>query len=259
MLIMADYHHTKEQAVWPSVPELAKLSLMSERNTYRLLSSLEHKGHVERVANRGRKNSYRICGLDTPEKLSPLQTYGSGTPDTSCHVTPDSTPDKTPDTTGSVIRKEPVFEPVLERGEEIPADLHPLNYASRIAQEIGLPETPHNVRAIAYAVEALARTKSLPAAYEYLLARAKDSQDDGVKVDKFYFEDRGYEPNAGRQARPSAAQQKQERAREIFRDAIRDRVGSDVGPGGGDDRPRNDESGKQPVARRTLTRGAGSN
>ena len=104
-------------------------------------------------------------------------------------------------TDGTATNVESEASPALQAKEakagssrdEISADLSPLNYANRLAENLGLPATSQNLKVIAAAVEALVKTgKSKPAAYEFLLARAKDAQQNGVEVNKFWFEDARY-------------------------------------------------------------------
>jgi hypothetical protein len=62
----------------------------------------------------------------------------------------------------------------------VPNDLHPLNYAAKICGELGLPQERTNLQAFASAIEALVKKgKNPPAAFEFLLARAKDAQESG--------------------------------------------------------------------------------
>lgn len=228
LMMLAEYHHTTSKASWPSVSTLAEDSLMTERGIYQVLARLQEKGFICRVSGggRGKFSQYKISGLDTianPEPRNTVYDSNPAQPNTDSGsvkpVNPERNPERNPEYSGNAIRKEPVLEPVLEQGEQTPPDLHPMNYATRLAQEIGLPETPQNIRTIAHAIEALARDKSFPAAYEYLLARAKDSQDAGVKVDKFYFEDRGYE-NVGKAAKSSASAARSERSKQNILDGF---------------------------------------
>lgn len=109
MFVLADYHNTTTKSAWPSIPVLAKESLMSERTVYRILDSLEGL-RIRRLIVPGKPNSYQFIGLDTPDIKSVLKM-----------LTPDSTPDTTTAKKGTAIRKEePVLEPVFERGGTAP-------------------------------------------------------------------------------------------------------------------------------------------
>jgi len=88
-----------------------------------------------------------------------------------------------------------------------PSDLHPLQYASRLLQEVGLPETKTNNAVVGAAIVALSKEGKGPAAaYEFLLAKAKDAQDEGVELTKFWFEDAGWRSNGGKHGKPSIGQ-----------------------------------------------------
>ena len=104
LLILADYHHTKEQASWPSVRLLAEECLMTERSLYRIISRLEEKQFLIIETESGKKNRYVFVGLDTPDFKTGVLTRQPLTGTT-------HTPDTTPDPGGNAIRKEPVLEP----------------------------------------------------------------------------------------------------------------------------------------------------
>jgi hypothetical protein len=89
--------------------------------------------------------------------------------------------------------------PVETRGgADIPADLHPLNYAAKICEELGIPVENSNLRSFAGAIDALVKSgKSLPAAYEYLLARAIDEKELGPVTWTFWCRDGRFNFPAG--------------------------------------------------------------
>lgn len=107
LLVLADYHHTKHQAAWPSVSVLAEECLLTERGLYKILARLKRKGFLLIQGERGRRNEYVILGLDTPEQSSPLPL---NEPLNRRLVTPE----RTPEPRGIAIRKEPVLEPVIQ-------------------------------------------------------------------------------------------------------------------------------------------------
>jgi hypothetical protein len=75
---------------------------------------------------------------------------------------------------------------------ETPTDIHPLGYASKIIEELGLTPSRNNNIIVAdclKAVIAKGEAATLAEAYEFLLAQAKIDQAEGVTIDKFYFED----------------------------------------------------------------------
>lgn len=80
-----------------------------------------------------------------------------------------------------------------------PTDLHPLNYGAKICDELGLPQERTNLHAFASAIEALVKKgKSLAAAFEFLLARAKDAQQSGELAHPvFWCRDGSYNLPAG--------------------------------------------------------------
>jgi hypothetical protein len=77
-----------------------------------------------------------------------------------------------------------------EGGAKTPPDLHSLEYAKRLLEEIDFPVTRQNNTVVADCITALVKSgKSKASAYEFLLANAKDAIDAGEQVDKFWFED----------------------------------------------------------------------
>lgn len=111
LLVLADYHNTKDKACWPSIPTLSDECLVSERAMYNILDRLEEKGFIEIARTPGKQNLYRISGLDTPEPSSPVLI---NKPLQKTALTPEDTPEPP----CSVIRKEPVFE--LEQVLSVP-------------------------------------------------------------------------------------------------------------------------------------------
>lgn len=94
LLVMAEYYNAEEDLAWASVPELARHSLLSERQTQRLLHSLVTKEVVTAVprfrANGGYSSTgYRIPALTTQtpgDTMSPpLVTPCHHPGDTRCH------------------------------------------------------------------------------------------------------------------------------------------------------------------------------
>jgi hypothetical protein len=96
---------------------------------------------------------------------------------------------------------------VSSQPDTAPPDLHPLQFASRLLQEIGLPETRSNNTIVAAAITTLTHEgKTVPAAYEFLLAKAKDARDEGIDLDKFWFEDAKWNSNGAKHGKPSIGQ-----------------------------------------------------
>lgn len=115
LLLIADYHNTAVEASWPSVSLLAEDCLMSERNLYRILDSLDAKKFIIRCpgSGRGRLSKYQIVGLDVTEKGDKLSSFRARKGDMK--------DDKKGDISEPLIRKEPVielYEPVKGMTEE---------------------------------------------------------------------------------------------------------------------------------------------
>jgi hypothetical protein len=101
------------------------------------------------------------------------------------------------------LKAETTKNKILEGGgfvENRPPDNMPaLNYAIKIIEDLGMTETMPNKLVVVAAVKALVKSgKSGPAAYEFLLAQAKDAIDRGDAVDKFWFEDSKWRRNGKR-------------------------------------------------------------
>ena len=63
---LAHYHSNKRDEAWPSVPTLARDSLMSPRQAIRVLDSLEKKGVLVIERRTGRANVYRFVSNPDP-------------------------------------------------------------------------------------------------------------------------------------------------------------------------------------------------
>jgi hypothetical protein len=121
---------------------------------------------------------------------------------------------------GHASPRTPPDQTTLSQSERIPADLHPLQYASRLLQELGMPETKGNNTIVSASISALVREgRSAPAAYEFLLAKAKDERDEGADLNKFWFEDSKWRSN-GKSNRAERRQADNLAAREAARTAI---------------------------------------
>jgi hypothetical protein len=100
----------------------------------------------------------------------------------------------------------------VSQPEKVPADLHPVQYASRLLQELGMPETRSNSTVVGASISALIREgRSSASAYEFLLAKAKDARDEGVELDKFWFEDAKWRSNGRNNGKhnPNRAERRQ--------------------------------------------------
>lgn len=77
--------------------------------------------------------------------------------------------------------------------ENPPENLHPLNYARKLLEDLCFPATPDNLRIVGAAVEAEIKSgKTGPSAYEFILAGAKDARDEGLELNRFFFADAKY-------------------------------------------------------------------
>lgn len=110
LLVLADYHHTKEKAAWPSLEVLAEECLVTKSGLCRILSRLEKKQFLVRDSGGGRnkRTTYSFIGLD-------LETVTEGHPLILETVTETVTEkalnsDRNSDPTEHAIRKEPVLE-----------------------------------------------------------------------------------------------------------------------------------------------------
>jgi hypothetical protein len=109
---------------------------------------------------------------------------------------------------------------------ETPDGLHPNQYATRLLEEIKFPVVPHNIRAVAAAIECEAKTMGLVAAYEFVLECTKFAIFEECEINTFFFTDGKYRPERrngnGRQL--NKAEQRQQsnlaanaRAKELIR------------------------------------------
>lgn len=85
--------------------------------------------------------------------------------------------------------------------QEIPQDLHQLNYARRILDDLGLP-AKGNLELVADCIEALSKQKRWPLheAYQLISDKALLAQRRGQKVDRWWFQNGDYnivEPKTG--------------------------------------------------------------
>jgi hypothetical protein len=101
--------------------------------------------------------------------------------------------------------------------ETAPPDLHPLKYAAGLMEKIQMPETQSNLRTVAAAIKSLMSDKSGPAAYEFLLAKVLDAIDQGVTIDKFWFEDCKWRQNSKQPAGKLTGEQILDRELKLFR------------------------------------------
>jgi hypothetical protein len=108
---------------------------------------------------------------------------------------------------GGPEQQSPVLNPraaVSFSYSKTPADLHPLNYAAKLLEEIRFPQTQTNLRTIAEAVKAvMSEGKTGAEACDFLIGKAKEAQGDGIELNKFWFEDAKWRSNGKRNGKPS--------------------------------------------------------
>lgn len=110
--------------------------------------------------------------------------------------------------------------------EVVPGDLHPVNYAARILEEVHLPHTQDNLRTVAAAVECEIRGGKSPAAvYEFILAGVRDGHRDGWVIDKWFFSDAKYRVENRRNgnannSKPSASAARSARSKQNILDGF---------------------------------------
>ena len=88
MLALSD-HADDEGVCWPSIPLISKKNRLSDRQTQRVLTSLEKSGHVFRHVGGGRRKTtiYVVaCGMDAEVLSSVLITRLDMTPDVAVRV-----------------------------------------------------------------------------------------------------------------------------------------------------------------------------
>lgn len=220
LFVLADYHNTAKRIAWPSISVLAKESLMSERSAQRILARLESKGLIHRVMPtadqmaRHETSLYEFPSLDdtNPGRHNDTPKSGSGR-HPGCHPGRHS---------GYRNKEEPVIEPVKENGET-PEGLHPLQYAAKLMEEIGMPDTFANKRAVEAGITAEVKGgRSLPATYEFLLALALDARGRSEPVDKFWFEDTKWRNsrNGNSKTSTSASAARSERSKQNILDGF---------------------------------------
>jgi hypothetical protein len=86
-----------------------------------------------------------------------------------------------------------ILEGEYYNNSKAPPDLHPLNYATKILDEIEFPLTQDNLRVVAAAIEAEVRSgKTKADAFQFVLAGTKSAQTDGIEINRFFFADAKY-------------------------------------------------------------------
>lgn len=212
LLILADYHRTDGKNEWPSMATLASDCLMTERGVQQVIARLDGSFIRREIGGgRGNNNAYKFIGLDIAkgEQETPNGCAVNGH---SVNETPHSRaenpaqPSDKPRTAvprNKVLQDLPVKEP---NGEEIPPDLHPLNYGEMLLTVLELPLNFSNKTAAADTIQAeITAGKSPPSAYEFVLAGCLDARHEGWPINKFFLQDAKHRFE-NRKANPSGKQ-----------------------------------------------------
>lgn len=123
-------------------------------------------------------------------KIKPLRDISGTSPEVS-----DTPPESfRPELKGNGIEGEVEGEQIPER-PSVKDEFHELQYAARLMEEIGMPDTRSNKLAVAASIksEVKANGKSMAAACDYVLAKVLDLKECGVAIDKFTFEDKKWQ------------------------------------------------------------------
>jgi hypothetical protein len=113
-------------------------------------------------------------------------------------------------------------------GEDFPestTDQPPLNHAKKIMEVLGLSER------IVLSVEAGLKAEagfsgnSLPETAQYIVKRAIADRQEGISIDKFYFDDTKWRNGNGKGTRPSASAARSERSKSNILDGLAKDIG----------------------------------
>jgi Helix-turn-helix domain len=213
LLVLADYHRTDDKGAWPSLRTLASDCLMTERGVQQIIARLVEGEFLEKISGCGRGNvsGYRIIGIDGKGEPQTSNAHSSFAHSSNGGAEKDERKRVKDAQPCSAIRNEPI-EPINRTGEQpgefIPPDLHGIQAAAKLVQQVQesgyeLPQSFALSRAITAAFDALvAGGKSPPGAFEYLLAVTLDGIERGERIDKFWFEDAKWRGNAGLAEKP---------------------------------------------------------
>jgi hypothetical protein len=105
---------------------------------------------------------------------------------------------------------------------EIEIPQHPLNYARRIVEVLGMPQTSSNLRVVEASLTAEAQFtgSSLEDSARAMTASAMQARTQGLAIDKFWFEDTKWRNGNGSGQKPSASAARSERSKNNILDGI---------------------------------------
>lgn len=181
-----------------------------------ILRSLHGIGYIELLTGSDSREYGRITNFlehqrishPTPSKIAPLCGQFQSLPE-SFQSPPETFRPEGEGELGSGSGKG------TRKGKEIPEpplkteveQFHPLQHAAKLLEMIGMPQTTSNSRTAAEAIrsEAQFTGRTMEAVCETMAAKIRDDRDEGIPIDKFYFEDakwrRNGKPNRHEQQR----------------------------------------------------------
>ena len=233
LLMLAEYHRTDDKETWPSLETLAEDCLMDRRSVYRILSRLEAGRYIRRNSGggRGHRTAYQIAGVDYINRDRETGITETGIANQGQKGDPDGHKQgQKGDPAAHAIRinRELVLE---SNGGRSPDDFHPVQYATRLIEEIQasqyeLSKSQQMIHAVREALEALVGGgKSLMAAFEYLLAVTLDGIDRGNRIDVFWFRDAKWRTPNGREPVVSRHTERTRRNQQTILDTITECAG----------------------------------
>jgi hypothetical protein len=153
--------------------------------------------------------------VGTPEPVSSRGT--SGTPDPPNIIPRASAYEEPTPTVGNAsyglvglgedrVGGESKTAPLASDKEEVPTGLHQLNYATRLLEDLGLPASTNVTQLVASAISSFAKKEKVEKceAYTRMLKRAKEDQEQGIEINRFWFDDGRYLPKSPVKAPASA-------------------------------------------------------
>ena len=80
------------------------------------------------------------------------------------------------------------------KAEEIPKDLHPVQYGAKLLENVGLPAITSNMKVAGDCISSIAKSRKIrpDEAYVWLYQRAKFAQESGEKVNFLWFSNGEY-------------------------------------------------------------------
>lgn len=183
-LVKAAIFPLRESSVSPRdmLNQLAKIGFIRLGTT----ADGKHYGQVVKFTEHQRVNR------PTPSKIKALAIQWGESVRTHGTLTEDSLPERKGKEGKGTNEIPPCRD---EQSKETPEDLHPLQYAAKILEDLRMPQTQSNVQTVAAAMKAvISDGRSGAEACDFLRTKAKEAQDEGVELTKFWFEDAKWKP-----------------------------------------------------------------